>query len=49
MSSDPGSHPGGLSAPAGAGFFRAGGAGAQIHRPAGYRAHHQPDWPLAVH
>lgn len=49
LSPDSGSHPGVLSAPAGAGFFRAGGSRAQIHWPAGYRTHHQPYWPLSVH
>lgn len=48
-SPDSGSHPGVLAAPAGAGFFRAGGSRAQIHRPAGYRTHHQPYWPLSLH
>lgn len=49
LSTDPGSHPGVLSAPACPGFFWTGGLRAEIHRPAGYRSHHQPHRPVTVH
>lgn len=48
-STDPGSHSGVLSASDRPGFFRAGGPGAEIHWPTGYRSHHQPHRPVTVY
>lgn len=49
LATDPGSHPGLLSAPACPGSFWAGGLCAEIHWPPGHRSHHQPHRPVAVH
>lgn len=47
--SDPGSHPRVLVAPAGPGSLGTGGFGAEIHRTASHRSHHQPHRTLTLH